>query len=98
MHPKPRCLAASKFSIDVTELSISVCAIEKKSRNKSPKHRSHRNKLPFSFGIFDKLLKPISNKKTAAKIIRKEPTCRADNPINPFLIKINELPNQGKSY
>jgi hypothetical protein len=59
-------------------------AIAKEKPDKSPKHRSHRNKLPFSFGIFDKLLKPISNKKQQQRIIRKEPTCRADNPINPF--------------
>jgi hypothetical protein len=65
--PKTKVFSGVKeFSIDVTELSISVCAIGKKSRNKSPKHRSHRNKLPFFFGIFDKL-QPISNKKTAAR-------------------------------
>ena len=40
-----------------------------------------------------KLLKPISNKNTVVKIIRKAPNWYGDKPINPFLIRIKELPH-----
>ena len=43
-------------------------------------------------GILDKLLNPIKTKKTAAKMIRNDPNCKAVKPINPFFISINELP------
>ena len=35
---------------------------------------------------------PGIGKKTAQKIILNEPNCKGDNPTNPFLIKIKELP------
>lgn len=38
------------------------------------------------------LLNPIINKKIPAKSIRKEPNCIGVSPINPFFIKIKELP------
>ena len=42
--------------------------------------------------IFEMLLNPIANKKTQAKSIRNEPNCIGVSPINPFFIKIKELP------
>ena len=47
----------------------------------------------WDFGIKNKLLEPIINKKTAAKIIRNDPNCIADKPIKPFFMSINELPH-----
>jgi hypothetical protein len=50
-----------EFSIDVTELSISVCAIAKRKAGiKVPNIEVIA--INFHFGIFDKL-QPISNKK-----------------------------------
>jgi hypothetical protein len=37
-------------------------------------------------------LNPIRIRKTAAKIIRKDPTSIAHKPTRPFLIRIKELP------
>jgi hypothetical protein len=55
-----------EFSIDVTELSISVCAIAKRKAGiKVPNIEVIAINFHFSFGIFDKLLKPISKKKAA---------------------------------
>jgi hypothetical protein len=51
-----------EFSIDVTELSISVCAIAKRKKIKVPNIEVIAINFHFSFGIFDKLLKPISKK------------------------------------
>lgn len=37
-------------------------------------------------------LKPIIKRKTAQKIIRNDPKWSGLNPLNPFLINMNELP------
>jgi hypothetical protein len=77
----------------VTELSNSVSAIAKrKAGTKVPKTEVKAINFHLSFGILDKLLKPISSKKKAANTIRSDPTCKAVKPTNPFLIKIKELP------
>jgi hypothetical protein len=74
-----------EFRIEVTELSISVWANAKgKPAQTCQNIEVITIYFHLCFGIFGKLLKPINNKKTAANIIRKDPTCIADNPIKPL--------------
>src|SRR3970282_2808049 len=83
-----------EFNMELTELSISVWAnAKRKAGTKVPNMEVIAIYFHFPLGILGKLLKPINNKKIAANIIRKEPTCKADKPTNPFLISINELPH-----
>ena len=82
-----------EFKIELTELSISVWAIANKYAGINVPNREVKAMyFHLYIGILDKLLNPINNKKTAAKIIRNDPNCKAVKPINPFFISINELP------
>ena len=81
------------FRIAVIELSISVSAIANRYAGINvPKKEVNAMYFHFCLGILGKLLKPITNKKIAAKIIRNDPNCIADKPTRPFFININELP------
>ena len=92
--PKTRVFKGVKeFKIELTELSICVCAIANKYAGINvPNIEVKAMYFHLYFGIFDKLLNPISTKKRAANKIRKDPNCKAVKPINPFFINIKELP------
>lgn len=65
----------SEFKMELTELLICVCAMAKrKAGTNVPKTEVSAMNFHWCCGILAKLLKPIIKRKTAAKIIRSEPT------------------------
>ena len=83
----------SELRIALIELSIWVSAIEKRKAGINvPNKDVTAIYFHFPWGIFGKVLNPIAKRKTAAKIIRNEPSWNGVNPTNPLLISIKELP------
>lgn len=78
----------------VIELGTRVCAIAKRNEgNKLPNNPTEIRNMTLDFGILFNRLIATGSKNMEAERIRSEPTCPADNAINPFLIRINELPH-----
>ena len=83
----------SEFNIELTELSICVCAIEKRNAGMNvPNNAVKAMYFHFSPGIFGNVRKPIIKRKVAAKTIRNDPSWNGVRPTSPRFIKMNELP------
>jgi hypothetical protein len=87
-----------EFKIDTTALSISVSAkANKKAGIKVPKNAEIVIHFHWSLLICFNFEKPTNSKNIAANKVRSAPNCNGVRPINPFLIKINELPQTTES-
>ena len=82
-----------EFKIPTTALSISVSAKAKRNTGiPVPSNAEIPIHFHSNFFMVFKVFHPKRSKTNAENKIRRAPSCRGSKPTNPFLIRINELP------